>query len=166
MKTLAALLIASASASAIASPLMSPDKVWTDNPPTRIEQGGAVLAVSDGWLIGNGWSVPTEEETLAHDAEIQQAAIDAELAQQAANEPRYKAENAFLLRAAQISAQFGVDLSAADSYQSAIYKLKEATQGERIDRLEAGIELRTLWDVVLFHGGKWGEVQWHPEIEN
>ena len=119
-----------------------------------------------GWEPSAWVRCMTQDEIDQRTAEQAQAALTAEAAELERLRPRYEAENAFLLRATQISQQFGVDLGASDSYQSALYKLKEATQGERLDRIEAGVELRTLWDVVLFHGGKWGAVQWHPEAES
>jgi len=32
---------------------------------------------------------------------------------------------------------------------------------EKIDKLELGLKIRTLWDVVLYHGGRFGDVQFH-----
>ena len=135
--------------------------------PSRYSLNGVVYGnVSPGWLVANaGWSWASQDEVAA-DAQMEAEAVAiAEAEEYLRQMPRWKAENAFLSRAASASAQFGVNLGSSDSYQSALAKLKAAPLGERIDRIEAGLELMTLWEVVLFHGGKWGEVKWHPEVE-
>lgn len=90
---------------------------------------------------------------------------DAESTRQAAKPDNLKrAENAFLQRLAEVNAQFALDLTTDDGFQDALEKLKASTTGTQIDRLQAGMELNTLWSVVLADGGQWGDVTWHAEV--
>jgi len=116
---------------------------------------------------GDGFASLPQAEIDAILAADAQAAIDAEQARLEELRPRYEAENAFLLAVAQINSTLGVGIDASDSYQSALAKLTPppgATVEQRLALAEAGLTLRTLWDVVLFHGGEWGKVEYHPEV--
>ena len=108
----------------------------------------------------------TEAESAIMDAAEAQAVADAEAARQAAKSQELKdAENAFLIAVQTVNAAYNLDIQPTDGFQDVMAKLKASTTGERLDRLEAGVELRTLWDVVLYHGGRWGDVVFHETEE-
>lgn len=77
-----------------------------------------------------------------------------------------RAENAFLAAVSSVNAAYSLDITPADGFQDVLAKIKssESPSLERIDRLEIGVELRTLWDVVLYHGGSWTNLEYHPEL--
>ena len=166
MKTLAATLILAATL-AHAAPTVDAEGNYHADAPTRYEGQGVAGAVTPEWLISNaGWRYATEAEIAAQALVAQEAAQAAEAARISGKpEALKRAENEFLLALYGYNAAFSFGLTPADSFQTAMDKLREATAGERIDRVEAGLVLRTLWDVVLFHGGKWEDVQMHPEVE-
>ena len=126
---------------------------WNGTPPQK-------------YLDAEGIRLATPAEIDARAAEAQAASIAAEAARIAGKSVELKmAENAFLTALYGYNADYSLGLTADDSFQSAMQKLKDSTTGERIDRIEAGLVLRTLWDVVLFHGGRWGDTQFHQEVE-
>ena len=161
---IAALLLAT---TANAMPLVK-DGLWLDSLPKTLEKGNgfALLDPTEADFIAAGWAQATQEQIDTRAEAQAQAAVEAEAARIAGKSVELKrAENAFLTALYGYNAAYSLGLTADDSFQSAIQKLKDSTTGERIDRIEAGLVLRTLWDVVLFHGGRWGDTQFHQEVE-
>lgn len=119
------------------------------------------VKLSSSWALEDGVMVETG---VYQDVAEWQA--EQEAARQLAKSPDLKAaENGFLAAVATCNNLYGTDITASDSFQSVLAKLKASTQGERIDRLEMGVELQTLWNVVLSHGGVWGDVIWHEDLQ-
>ena len=165
MKTFLAVLLLSATANAM--PIIK-DGAWLDTLPKTLARGDgfALLDPQEQDFIAAGWVQATQEEIDARAEEQAQAAVEAEAARIAGKSIELKqAENAFLTALYGYNAAYALGLTADDSFQSAMQKLKDSTTGERIDHIEAGLVLRTLWDVVLFHGGRWGDTQFHQEVE-
>ena len=165
MKTFLAVLFLAATAHAM--PLIK-DGVWMDQLSKTLARGDgfALLDPQESDFIAAGWVQATQAEIDARAEAQAQAAVDAEAARIAGKSIELKqAENAFLTALYGYNAAYNLGLTADDSFQSAMQKLKDSATGERIDHIEAGLVLRTLWDVVLFHGGRWGDTQFHQEVE-
>ena len=74
------------------------------------------------------------------------------------------AENEFLQYLMYVNEKYDIDVTTDSTFQGVMAALRSSTKGDRIDRLEAALTLRTMWDIVLFHGGRWGEVEFHEEF--
>ena len=107
----------------------------------------------------------TEAEAAIMDAAEAQAAADAEAARQAAKSQELKdAENAFLTEVATVNALHGFNILPTDSYQEGMAKI-DGSALEDGAKARIGLRLKTLWDVVLYHGGRWGDVVFHETEE-
>ena len=155
-----------AAACASAQQMCDPDDRYYETPPTRYEGQGVAGSVTPQWLVDNaGWSYATPERIATEEAAAAQAAQDAEAARIAAKSQDLKAaENRFLLALMGFNAQFPAHaVTLADGFLQITAKI-EASGMDKLDQLELGLKLRTLWDVVLFHGGRFGDVQWHEGV--
>lgn len=104
----------------------------------------------------------TAEECAIMDAKEAADAAEAKAARQAKKSAELKtAENAFLTEIATVNATFGFGIDADDSFQEAMAKIDGKEGVADIDKVKSGMKLRTLWDVVLYHGGRWGDCIYH-----
>jgi len=70
------------------------------------------------------------------------------------------AENDFISFIYYINGTYNLNILPEDGFKEVLIKI-DSSPIERIDKVELGLKLRTLWDVVLYHGGKWGDIQFH-----
>ena len=119
--------------------------------------------VPDGYVAnGNRRTEVVDDQALEvfdviTDAESQAAIVEA-------NRDLWESENAFLAKVATVNATYNLNIDSTDGFQEVMAKLVASTTGTQIDRVQAGLELRTLWDVVDYNGGEWGAVEWHSEV--
>ena len=122
-----------------------------------------MLAVSPEWLVCNGWSVPTAGQTLAHDASIQQDAVDTEAARQSAKPDALKrAENNFFKMCASV---FG-DLQKR-GFAELTQAIETLTATDAQAGIVASIKLLAIDAEAKREGGLnwWDDAAWHPEVE-
>lgn len=72
-----------------------------------------------------------------------------------------RAENEFLTAVNYINQKFELDLSPDDGFRDVLMKLSSAEDFDKLERIEAGLTLRTLWDIVLFNDGTWKDLYYH-----
>jgi len=172
--------------SELPNPLFHPDGRKTNNPtPDQYAKYYCIAIMPttpEGMvIIGGSEQVHYDEETNSATVSYQYETLEAKQARDQAEQTEREAkdataelnrinnkskelktaENDFLTLVQTINQQFELNITPDDGFKEVMEKLKNSTTGERLDRLEAGLELRTLWDVVLFRGGRWGDVQFH-----
>ena len=140
--------------------------------PYYTRNGGMMRGATWAHIVADGGREATAQETAdwqaAQDAAAlaaAEAAIDAEAAR-IANKPELLklAENRF------IEAIMAYNASNPDSpieLTDGFLEINEAIENSSLNdvqQLKVGVKLRNYWDVVLFHGGKFGDVQYHPEV--
>ena len=123
---------------------------------TFYESAGDEVWARDGW----------RNRTDADDAADEQAVLLAEAARIAAKPVLLKkAENRFLMALGAFNQRFPANpILPTDGFLEIGAKLK-ASGMPLVDQLELSQTLNAYWDLVLFHGGRFGDVQWHPEPE-
>jgi hypothetical protein len=115
---------------------------------------------------GDGFSALPQAEIDAILAADAQAAVDAEQARIAAKPDLLKqAENGFIGAVMAYNAAYPATAIALDDGFLQISSKIESADMTEIEKLKLGMTLRTLWDLVLFHGGRFGDIQFHPEVE-
>lgn len=151
---------------AIAGPMIdSAGHYHSDAPSALSTPTSLVQSPTMDDLNAAGWRVATQAEINAYENARAQAAIEAEAAKIAGkDEALKKAENKFLL----ILSAFNSDnpehaITQSDGYEQIEEKI-EATGLNDIQKLRISAKLRNAWDVVIFHGGRFGDVQYHPEV--
>jgi hypothetical protein len=96
----------------------------------------------------------TPEETAIREAQQEQERINNK-------SPELKAaENDFLSLVGYANQMYNIGIVTTDGFKEIQEKI-DSSMMERVDKLDIGLKLRNLWDVVLFHGGSWGDVQFH-----
>jgi len=70
------------------------------------------------------------------------------------------AENDFLSLVGYANGLYQLGIVPTDGFKEIQEKI-DGSALEKVDKLDIGLKLRNLWDVVLFHGGRWGDVQFH-----
>ena len=123
---------------------------------TFYESAGDAVWARDGW----------SNRTDADDAIDAQEALLAEDARIAAKPVLLKkAENRFLMALGAFNQQFPANsILPSDGFLEIGSKLKDSGM-PLMNRLELSQTLNAYWDLVLFHGGRFGDIQWHPEPE-
>ncbi len=71
-----------------------------------------------------------------------------------------EAENDFLSLVGYANELYQLGIVTNDGFKEIQGKI-DGSSLEKIDKVDLGLKLRNLWDVVLFHGGRWGDVQFH-----
>lgn len=164
MKTFIAALLLSATANAM--PLIK-DGVWLDSLPKTLAKGNgfALLDPTEADFIAAGWVQATPEQMEARAQSQAQAAIEAEAARIAGKPDLLKeAENCFLSALAGWNADHPEQaITTEDGFLQIDTKI-EASNLNDVQKLKFSAKLRNYWDLVLFHGGRFGDVQYHPEV--
>ena len=152
--------------------------VWRPLPETLLAAGYAPVEYDPGVPLSNRivtWDPPavrpmTEAELSARQAAAVEAAAAAETARILAKPDNLKrAENEFLSAVGAFNYAWGsgaMETNAITAYDgfTQIYSKIDATALTDVEKLRLGMRLQALWDVVLFWGGRFGDVQWHAEV--
>lgn len=117
----------------------------------------------DGYVISGNRRIEVVNDE-AHEVFDVITEAEAQAQNTEANRARWEAENAFLTAVQTVNVAFNLNITASDGFQEVLEKLKASESGTQLDRLQAGVELRTLWDVCEYHGSVWGQVVWHEEV--
>ena len=73
------------------------------------------------------------------------------------------AENDLINAITDVNKTHSLGLVVTDGYKKMHSKIKESTTVERIDKIEIGLELNTLLNAVLYHGGALTNLEFHAE---
>lgn len=100
------------------------------------------------WVCSDGTITPTEAERVAAKKTLLKMA-----------------ENGFLLAIITYNAQQPEEaqIAVADGFIEIDAKVSRSNL-DAISQVRFGLKLRNLWDVVLYHGGRFGDVQLHLEL--
>jgi len=71
-----------------------------------------------------------------------------------------EAENDFLSLVGYANQIYNLGIVITDGFKEIQEKI-DGSSLEKVDKVDLGLKLRNLWDIVLFHGGRWGDVQSH-----
>ena len=161
MKKLLWTILILVAVSAIAQPMYDPQGARHETPPTKV---GDTHNVTPEMLVADGWRYETEAQAAEYAAQLAAQAAASEAARIASKPNDLKvAENDFLAAVFLFNAEHGEHaISLTDGFMQITEKI-EATDMSDLDKLKLGMNLRTLWDVVLFHGGRFGDVQYHAD---
>lgn len=151
---------------------------WRPAPETLQAAGYCPVEYDPDWPWAErvvDWGPPptvrrmTEEELQAAHEQAVQAAVAAEEARIAGKPLELKkAENSFLSAVGAFNSVYAsgdnsiLTITAADGFTQIYAKIDASTMSDT-DKLKTGMRLQALWDVVLYWGGRFGDVQWHDD---
>ena len=134
--------------------------------PYYTRTGGMMRGATWAHIVADGGREATVQETADKAAAEAAAQAEAE-AQRIDNKSDNlkQAENRFI---SAILAHNAEHPESPIELTDGFLEIDAAIEGSSMNdnqKVKFALRLRTYWDLVLFHGGRFGDVQYHPEVE-
>lgn len=114
-------------------------------------------ANDDSKVIRNEVSTTQEAIDAANEAAVAQ--VEADRIANKSDELK-AAENSFISKVLETNSALSIDIGLTDGFVEIMTKVNDSEAAD-IDKLKKSMELQALWNEVLFHGGRFGDVQYH-----